>query len=68
MAEGENIYRVCKGCNNSFYIAPRDAAFFESKQLDLPKYCWKCRQIRKNERNQALGIITDTGTKNEEKK
>lgn len=47
------IYRECIQCNADFYITEKDQRFFESRDLELPKRCWKCRQENKRKAEAA---------------
>jgi hypothetical protein len=48
------LYRECKQCQNEFYITDRDQQYFTSRDLELPKRCWSCRQRNKREAQQEI--------------
>lgn len=47
--EDEKEWRSCLQCNSDFYLKEVDKEFFVSRNLELPKRCWKCRKQNKNE-------------------
>ncbi len=51
MTELEKLWKSCIQCESDFYLKESDQKFFESKDLELPKRCWTCRQ--KNKRDAA---------------
>jgi hypothetical protein len=49
--ENENVVpSVCKDCGNQFIVESGEKAFFEKKQMELPKRCKSCRDRRKREK------------------
>ncbi|MEO7190065.1 MAG: zinc-ribbon domain containing protein [Vicinamibacterales bacterium] len=42
--------RLCLDCTTPFTVTEGEAAFFEAKQLSLPRRCPDCRRARRAER------------------
>ncbi len=47
------IYRECVQCQSDFYIKEDDQLFYERRDLELPKRCWKCRKENKEKAAKA---------------
>ena len=41
---------TCKDCGKSFYVTVGEKDYFKEHNLELPKRCFDCRKIRKEER------------------
>ena len=50
MANEVNREIACKDCGQPFTLAPSEVAFFESRDLSLPRRCKPCRAYRRQER------------------
>lgn len=55
------LYKECLQCNSDFYITEKDQEFFESKNLEIPKRCWPCRQKNKKEAIAAKAAQNKSG-------
>lgn len=47
--DDEKEWKTCLQCKSDFYIKEVDREFFVSKNLELPKRCWRCRKQNKDE-------------------
>ena len=48
------IYKTCVQCDHDFYISEKDQEFFASRELEMPKRCWSCRQQNRKTKQAAI--------------
>jgi len=48
----------CMQCGQNFYLSGKDRAFFQAKNFQIPKRCWRCRQERKAAREKGPSVWT----------
>lgn len=46
-----NIEIKCSDCGQTFYFTDRDQEFYKQKGFQQPKRCFKCRQLKKQQRD-----------------
>ncbi|MDD3796988.1 MAG: zinc-ribbon domain containing protein [Lachnospiraceae bacterium] len=54
----------CKQCGEEFTLTQSEINFYESKNLELPKRCAKCRQMNKQQKRKHENIPAEKSTGN----
>lgn len=47
-----SLNRICKQCGKRFTLSDSEIAFYNSKNLDLPKRCKECRELNKGKKSE----------------
>lgn len=61
MGKKESKELVCRDCGSKFYFTVDEAKFYSERGLQEPKRCYRCRNIAKIARKEAVNILKRYG-------